>query len=174
MVFPNGDAFGSDAQNRASEEWQPEELPPVPGDEWMQRETAEARTPPPPPPPAAPPAAAQQGALPVRLAFAPLHKRAFGIAVGVAGALVIAGITLFHLLLDSTPGRPNLGLLGQYFYGYTLSWAGLLIGMGWGFVVGFVGGWFFAFCRNLALAISIFITRTRAELAQTRDFLDHI
>jgi hypothetical protein len=55
-----------------------------------------------------------------------------------------------------------------------VSWTGLFVGMGWGFVVGFVGGWFFAFCRNLALAISIFITRTRAELAQTRDFLDHI
>jgi hypothetical protein len=35
-------------------------------------------------------------------------------------------------------------------------------------------GWFVAFCRNLAIATSIFITRTRAELSQTRDFLDHI
>jgi hypothetical protein len=110
----------------------------------------------------------------VRLAFAPLHKRAFGTAVGVALALVMGGLTTFHLLLDATPGQPNLWLQSHYFYGYSVSWTGLFVGMGWGFVVGFVGGWFFAFCRNLALAISIFITRTRAELAQTRDFLDHI
>jgi hypothetical protein len=40
--------------------------------------------------------------------------------------------------------------------------------------VGFTGGWFVAFCRNLAIAISVFVTRTRAELAETREFLDHI
>lgn len=175
MVFPSGDAYGADGQNRASEEWQPEELPPVPGDEWMQAAAPERPTP-------EPPVTKQQSSAqprdglrrPVRLAFAPLHKRAFGTAVGVALGLLIGGITLFHLLLDPTPGAPNLWLLGQYFYGYRVSWAGLFIGTAWGFVVGFVGGWFFAFCRNLALAVSIFITRTRAELAQTREFLDHI
>ncbi len=50
----------------------------------------------------------------------------------------------------------------------------VLIGAGWGFVVAFVAGWFFAFCRNAALAITAFAIRTRAELMQTRDFLDHI
>jgi hypothetical protein len=40
--------------------------------------------------------------------------------------------------------------------------------------VGFVAGWFFAFCRNLVLAFSVFLIRARAELNQTRDFLDHI
>jgi hypothetical protein len=37
-----------------------------------------------------------------------------------------------------------------------------------------VVGWFFAFCRNLALAVSAFIVRTRAELREVRGFLDHI
>jgi hypothetical protein len=46
--------------------------------------------------------------------------------------------------------------------------------MGWGFLVCFVAGWFVAFCRNLALAISAFMIRTRAEIEQTRNFLDHI
>jgi hypothetical protein len=35
-------------------------------------------------------------------------------------------------------------------------------------------GWFLAFCRNLLLAVKLFVVRTRAELSQTRDFLDHI
>jgi hypothetical protein len=72
------------------------------------------------------------------------------------------------------PPEPNLELLANYFYGYSVSWKGLAIGTGWGFVVGFVGGWFVAFCRNMVIAVSVFVTRTRAELAQTRDFLDHI
>lgn len=107
------------------------------------------------------------------LAFAPMHKRAFGTATGVAVALLIALLTVGVLLVPGAREFP-LGLLRAYFAGYSVSWAGVLIGAGWGFAVGFVAGWFAAFCRNLALAISTFLIRARAELSQTRDFLDHI
>ncbi len=107
------------------------------------------------------------------LAFAPLHKRALGIATGTASGLLVFVVTVFHLVF-----RPevaiNLWLLAEYLYGYTVSWKGAFIGLFWGFVVGFVAGWFLAFCRNLVIATSVFITRTRAELQATRDFLDHI
>jgi hypothetical protein len=106
-------------------------------------------------------------------AFAPLHKRAFGIATGVAGALFMALLTVAGLLLPGAREFP-LDLLGQYFKWYTLSWPGVLIGAAWGFAVAFVAGWFAAFCRNLALAISAFFIRTKAELDSTREFLDHI
>jgi len=109
----------------------------------------------------------------VQLAFAPIHKRAFGTAIGVAFAVLVAAVTLFHVIIDPESASP-LRLLDQYFYGYTLSLTGVFIGAFWGFVVGFTGGWFVAFCRNLAIAISVFVTRTRAELAETREFLDHI
>lgn len=108
----------------------------------------------------------------VRLAFAPLHKGAFGTAIGVTAALLVFAVTAFHLILE--PGAPNLHLLAVYFRGYSVSWGGAFIGAAWAFGVGFVGGWFFAFCRNLAIAISIFITRTKAELGETAEFLDHI
>jgi hypothetical protein len=107
------------------------------------------------------------------LAFAPLHKRAFGIATGTATAVLMAFLTLMRLI-DPTGQQFPLHLLGQYFAGYTVSWWGVLTGALWGFGVGFVAGWFVAFCRNLALAVSFFAIRTRAEMAQTRDFLDHI
>ncbi len=107
------------------------------------------------------------------LAFAPLHKRAFGTAVGAATGLVFFGITALHLILRPETHVP-LWLLAEYFYGYTVSWQGAFVGLFWGFFVGFVAGWFLAFCRNLAITVSIFITRSRAELAATRDFLDHI
>jgi ABC-type Fe3+ transport system permease subunit len=109
----------------------------------------------------------------LELAFAPLHKRAFGVALGSAAALAMVIVTVAVLVTDRAQEFP-LGLLGQYFAGYTVSWPGVLVGAGWGFVVAFVAGWFFAFCRNAALAITAFAIRTRAELTQTRDFLDHI
>lgn len=109
----------------------------------------------------------------VNVAFARLHKAAFGVATGVAGALFMGAITLFVLTMPRAQGFP-LGLLGEYFAGYSVSWTGLLVGMGWGFAIAFVAGWFVAFCRNLSLAIIALIIRTRAELSETRTFLDHI
>jgi hypothetical protein len=109
------------------------------------------------------------------LAFAPLHKRAFGTAIGIAVGLAVFAITAVHLLRNPAPDEAiKLGLLREFFYGYRVSWGGALIGLAWGFAVGFIAGWFVAFCRNLVIAASIFITRTRAELQATRDFLDHI
>ena len=107
------------------------------------------------------------------LAFAPLHKGAFGVAVGTASGLLVFAATAVYLLRGGH-GPLNLGLLAEYFYGYTVSWRGAIIGLLWGAAVGFVAGWFLAFCRNLALAVSIWVLRTKTELEQTRDFLDHI
>lgn len=106
------------------------------------------------------------------LLFAPVDKRAFGVAVGTVMGLGIFAVTAVDLL-RGYPWR-GLRLLSQYFVGYTVTWEGALIGLLWGFAVGFCAGWFVAFTRNLALAISLFIIRTRAELNTTRDFLDHI
>jgi hypothetical protein len=107
------------------------------------------------------------------LAFAPLHKRAFGVAVGLATGLTVALITVIFLARGKPEGV-NLGLLQQYFWGYRASWTGVFVGLWWGFLSGFVAGWFLAFCRNAAIAISIFLIRTRSQLGNTRDFLDHI
>ena len=107
------------------------------------------------------------------LAFAPLHKRAFGWAIGSACGVLVFAVTAVPLIL-----RPahefQLALLAQYFYGYTVSWPGAFVGLAWGVVVGFVAGWFTAFCRNLVVAASMFLVRTRADLRSTREFLDHI
>ena len=107
------------------------------------------------------------------MAFAPLHKRAFGMAIGTATGLVVFAMTVVCVLRPPDPAF-DLGLLSNYFAGYTVSWPGAFLGLGWGFVSGFVAGWFLAFCRNLMIAISTFLIRTRAQLAQSRDFLDHI
>lgn len=108
----------------------------------------------------------------LELAFLPLHKRAFGIAAAFVSAVLVFGITLLHMARsdDTYP----LHLLGQYLTGYSVTLEGALVGAFWAGVAGFVAGWFFAFCRNFAVAVSTFIVRTRAELREVRDFLDHI
>lgn len=111
--------------------------------------------------------------LALALAFAPLHKHAFGLAVGAALACVLVLLTAGALLRDPA-GRFPIGLLGQYFYGFSHSWTGVAVIGAWGLVVGFVMGWFAAFCRNLALAVWLLYVRARADLASTRDMLDHI
>lgn len=107
------------------------------------------------------------------LVFAPLHKRALGTAIGAVVGLLIFGITVFHVVLQPEPAI-RLHLLGQYFWGYEVSWSGAFIGLFWGFVTGFVAGWFTAFVRNLVIATLLFVGRAREELRATRGFLDHI
>jgi hypothetical protein len=107
-------------------------------------------------------------------AFAPIHKAALGIAVGAAAALVILTLTVSSLLRGLGEHSSHLGLLSEYFYGYSVSWLGAPVGAFWALVVGFVAGWFTAFCRNLVIAVALFLTRSRAELAANREFLDHI
>lgn len=110
----------------------------------------------------------------VALAFAPLHKRAFGTAIGAVAGALVAAITVVHLLYPPAAEHVNLGLLGEFFYGYSVSWAGVVVGFLWAGFVGFVAGWFVAFCRNFVLAAMVFVGRARADLAATGDFLDHI
>lgn len=107
------------------------------------------------------------------LLFAPVDKRAFGVAIGAAAAAGLIGLTVFQLVVHPNPSV-DLALLAQYFAGYSVSWPGMAIGALWAFAVGFVAGWFTAFMRNLVLAISLFMLRSRAELDDSRDFLDHI
>ncbi len=104
--------------------------------------------------------------------FAPLDKRALGVAIGVAFAACVAGLTAINIV-QGLPW-PGLILLREYFAGYSVSWGGAAIGAAWGFAVGFVAGWMLAFVRNVTLAVSLFLLHAKAELGESTDFLDHI
>src|SRR5262245_15275559 len=93
-------------------------------------------------------------------AFAPIDKRALGIAFGLVCGLALCAITAFHVWLRPPNALP-LELLAQYFYGYEVSWRGAIVALFWGFFTGFVAGWFMAFSRNLVMAIMVFIFKTR-------------
>ena len=104
--------------------------------------------------------------------FLPLHKRAFGVATGTAAALGVFLATAI-VLLRADHDVP-LWLLQEYFTGYSVTWIGALIGAAWAFFAGFVMGWFLAFARNFLVGALVIYIRTKAEIAQTRDLLDHI
>ena len=106
-------------------------------------------------------------------AFAPMHKRVLGLALGINAAVVIWAITVFHVVARP-PEALSLEGLSEIFFGYDISWRGAFIGAWWAFVAGFVAGWFAAFLRNLVLATWLATVRLRAKLTETRDFLDHI
>jgi len=100
------------------------------------------------------------------------HKSALGFAFGVIGGGLLFVVTAFHVALH-VEGLP-LHLLSQFFHGYEVSWKGAFIGLAWGFAVGFVGGWLLGFVHNFTVGLWMLIVRTRRDLRQTRNFLDHI
>jgi hypothetical protein len=59
----------------------------------------------------------------MQLAFARLHKAAFGVATGVAGAVLMGAMTMACLLVPRAGTFP-LGLLGEYFAGFDSGWVG--------------------------------------------------
>lgn len=105
--------------------------------------------------------------------FHPLHKRAFGIAVGTALGTIIAAATLLSLVLDPE-GRFPLGLLENFFRGYRVDAWGALIGAAWGVAVGFVAGWFLAFTRNCVLLVIALGARAHLELLTRPESLEHL
>jgi len=107
----------------------------------------------------------------VTYAFAPVHKLALGLAFGLTAGTLVAVLTVLHISVVKE-GGPRIELLGQYFYGYEISWTGAAVGFFWAFLAAFVAGWFVAFLKNLFTAVWVFAIRTKAGLSQP--FLDHI
>jgi len=106
-------------------------------------------------------------------AFAPLHKTALGMALGLVLGGLLAAATLALVVQGGYP-EPNLNLLTQFFVGYSITWRGVLVGFLWGFGVGFVMGWGFALARNVVTWVWLSVIRSRAEMDQYSDFLDHL
>jgi hypothetical protein len=106
------------------------------------------------------------------LAFAPLHKSAFGFAVGLTFGVGLFVVTALAVVRG---GPPDILSRVRFLIPlHDVSWSGAILGSLSASFAFFCAGWFLAFVRNLVLALSIWVLRTRAELDQTQDFLDHI
>jgi len=105
-------------------------------------------------------------------AFAKLDRIALGLSIGTAFGLLMFLATL-SALIDQTAATPNLGLLGQFFPGYTVTWMGSILGLVYGLVLGFVGGWIFALIRNITVFGYMAVVHHRAERQALRRVLDY-
>jgi hypothetical protein len=89
----------------------------------------------------------------LRNAFSYFDEVAAGGAVGLTAPLVLFAATAV-LLLDRSPELvPMLSLLGNYSFGFRLSWPGLAVGMFEAGVLGFALGWTIARLVNLLTSV---------------------
>jgi hypothetical protein len=95
--------------------------------------------------------------------FRKVDRAALGAAVGLTSGLLLFLATLMLVLHYPAGASINLGLLNQYFPGYRVTAAGSLLGLGYGFLTGFVLGWTFAFLRNATVFLYLAVTQRRAE-----------
>lgn len=70
-----------------------------------------------------------------------LNARVHGLVAGLVLGLVIFVATNWLVLKGGPVVGPHLALLGQFFPGYRVTFAGSLIGLVYGFVTGFVAGY---------------------------------
>ena len=105
--------------------------------------------------------------------FAKLDRAALGLSVGT-----IAGILLFlKTLILAVNGVAGTGthmqLLDEYLPWYSVTIPGSLLGLGYGFFAGFVGGWAFAFLRNVSVFLYMALLHRRAERLLLRNLLEY-
>jgi hypothetical protein len=105
-------------------------------------------------------------------AFMKLDPRACGLSWGAAVGSVLFLITLIVANNHWFDVAEKLALLNEYFSGYDVTVPGALFGLCYGFVIGFVGGWGFAFLRNIVVLLSMAVIYRRAELGLLRRMLD--
>ncbi len=101
--------------------------------------------------------------------FLRVDRVALGLSVGVLGGLGLFVATLALVLAGGPVVGPTLGLLGQYFPGYSVTGLGSCVGLFYGFVNGFVGGWLFAVLRNMVMFVYLVAVYRRWQLRQMLD-----
>ena len=104
--------------------------------------------------------------------FAKFDGMALGVACGVVLGLTILTATLILILKGGSEVGPTLALLGQFFPGYTVTPVGSLVGLAYGFVSGFVLGWFFAVLHNVTMTAYLFLLELKANLSNVTDYID--
>jgi hypothetical protein len=105
--------------------------------------------------------------------FLKLDRMAMGLSLGTTAGLLLFLGTLSLVLKGGDVVGPNLQLLNQFFPGYSVTAPGSVVGLGYGFIGGFVGGWSFAFLRNSIMFFYMAMMHRRAELYLLRKLFEY-
>jgi hypothetical protein len=108
----------------------------------------------------------------IEAAFAKIDPLALGVAVGVVSGLGIFMASAILLLRGGPVVGPRLSLLGNYLFGFEVTWTGAVIGLFEGGMWGFAAGALAAGLRNRALKVYAKIVRWREERDDRRHLLD--
>jgi fructose-specific phosphotransferase system IIC component len=76
-----------------------------------------------------------------------------GLVTGFIVGLVIFVATNWLVLKGGPVVGPHLALLGQFFIGYKVTYAGSLVGFAYGLLCGFLAGFFIAWVHNWFAAL---------------------
>jgi hypothetical protein len=82
-----------------------------------------------------------------------VNTAVYGIVTGLIVGLGIFIATNWLVLKGGPVVGPHLALLSQFFIGYRVTFGGSLIGLGYGFVLGFVAGYAVAWLYNQLLGL---------------------
>ncbi len=77
----------------------------------------------------------------VSRAVARIHAGVLALVCGTIGGVGLFTMTVWLLIQGGPRVGQHLALLGQYFYGYTVTWTGSLVGLLYGMVFGGIVGW---------------------------------
>jgi protoporphyrinogen oxidase len=108
------------------------------------------------------------------LAFPKLDRMALGLSLGLVTGFFLFLATLGLVLKGGNVVGPTLQLLSQYFPGYHVTAVGSFIGLLYGFVTGFIGGWGFALLRNAVVFFSMVFLHHRTERQLLRKLLEYL
>ena len=64
-----------------------------------------------------------------------------GLVLGLMTGLALFLATNYLVIRGGEPLGPHLSLLGQFFYGYSVSFVGSLVGLVYGVILGYLIGW---------------------------------
>jgi len=89
----------------------------------------------------------------IRQAVLRLDGKIVGLVFGLLGALAIFVATNWLVLKGGEVVGPHLGLLDNFFIGYSVSFVGSLVGAVYGFIVGFIGGLVVGWLYNAVVSL---------------------
>ena len=109
--------------------------------------------------------------VPVAVILARLDPLALGAALAFVAGLGVFLATIILLIRGGDLVGPTLSLLGQYFIGYSVTWAGAILGFFYAAILGFITGFAFALFRNLLVYLYVRAVRNRKRRESLDDLL---
>jgi hypothetical protein len=80
-----------------------------------------------------------------------LNGHILGLVLGITGAVIIFVATNWLVFKGGDVVGPHLSLLGQFFIGYSVTFAGSLIGAVYGFIIGYLSGLLIGWIYNAVI-----------------------